>query len=97
MSKKDERIRFAFFMGRNSNLAVGDVLTLMRLAATHCRIETELTNGYKLKNGNQDQMRTHLAIAKRDRIDKRMESLCRISYGALTVSVVIQGREVHIP
>ncbi len=93
----NERAQFAFFMARNSSLEWRDVEKLMRLAATHRRIETELTNGYKLRNGNEDAERTKKAIAKRDRIDAQMETICKIEYGALTVRAVLDGREVYIP
>jgi len=72
-------------------------LKLMRYAATHKRIETELTNGYKDQAGNWDKVRTDRAIAKRDRIDAKMEAIAPIVYGALTVSVRMGDREVYIP
>jgi len=72
-------------------------LRLMRYAATHVRIETELTNGYKDRAGNWDETRTKLAIAKRNRIDKKMELIAPIVYGALTVSVRMNDREYYIP
>lgn len=72
-------------------------LKLMRLAATHKRIETELTNGYKDRDGNWDKQRTDEAIAKRDRIDAKMEAIAPIVYGALTVSVRMGNREFYIP
>lgn len=72
-------------------------LKLMRYAATHVRIETELTNGYKNQFGTWDQKRTDLAIAKRNRIDAKMEALAPIVYGALTVSVRMGNREFYIP
>lgn len=84
-----------------SNETEGDIrrkaLRLMRYAATHRRIETELTNGYKNHAGNWDQFATERAIAKRDRIDAKMEALALIVYGALTVSVRMGNREVYIP
>ena len=72
-------------------------LRLLRYGATHKRIETELTNGYKDKAGNWDETRTQKAIAKRNRIDSKMEKLAPIVYGALTVSVRMNDREVYIP
>jgi len=72
-------------------------LKLMRYASTHVRIETELTNGYKDHNGNWDEQQTKRAIAKRDRIDEKMEALAPIIYGALTVSVRMGNREFYIP
>jgi len=72
-------------------------LRLMRYATTHVRIETELTNGYRDRDGNWDSERTNRAIAKRNRIDTKMEALAPIVYGALTVSVRINDREFYIP
>jgi hypothetical protein len=72
-------------------------LLLMRYAATHRRIETELTNGYKDKDGKWDMVRTEKAIARRNQIDARMEALAPIVYGALTVSVRMNNREYYIP
>lgn len=70
---------------------------LLRYAATHVRLETELTNGYKDRSGNQDHDATARAIAKRERIDAAMEALAPIRYGALTVSVRLGDREFYIP
>jgi hypothetical protein len=74
-------------------------LRLLSLAATHKRLENELTNGYKDKNGNQDHEQTAQAIAKRERVDAQMEKLASIGYGALTVYVRLGGgqREIYIP
>ena len=70
---------------------------LMRLASTHVRIDTELTNGYKDSRGNWDAVRTAQSVAKRNRIDTQMESIAPIIYGALTVSVRMGNREFYIP
>jgi hypothetical protein len=72
-------------------------LRLMRYATTHVRIETELTNGYKDRQGNWDEATTKKAIVKRDRIDAKMEALAPIVYGSLTVSVRMGNREFYIP
>lgn len=42
-----DKMEFAYLMGRYTDMALPVVKRLMRLAATHVRIETELTNGYK--------------------------------------------------
>ncbi len=55
------------------------------------------SNGYKDRAGNWDQVRTNKAIAKRDRIDAKMEEIAPIVYGALTVSIRMGNREYYIP
>lgn len=45
----------------------------------------------------EDKEATARAIAKRDRIDAKMEAIAPIVYGALTVSVRMGDREVYIP
>ena len=105
MAKQRDRAEFIYFYMKYAPMAEGETegdlrrkaLRLMRYAATHVRIETELTNGYKDCNGNWDQPRTNHAIAKRNRIDAKMEALAPIVYGALTVSVRMGNREFYIP
>ena len=97
------KMEFAYQMGKYSGASIGQVQRLIRLAATHCRIETELTNGYKTQAGEWDSVTTEHAKVKRDRVGAKMEALaaeagCRIEYGALTVRVVFaDGREAGIP
>jgi hypothetical protein len=98
------KMEFAYQMGKYSGASIGQVQRLIRLAATHCRIETELTNGYKKpKSEEWDTEATERAKVKRDRVGARMEAIaadagCKIEYGALTVRVVFaDGREAGIP
>ena len=97
------KMEFAYQMGKYSSASIGQCQRLIRLAATHCRIETELTNGYKTRTGEWDAVATVCANAKRNRVDAKMEAIaseagCRIEYGALTVRVVFaDGREAGIP
>ncbi len=105
MSNQRSRLEFIHFFMKYAPLALEEqhgslrnaALKLMRYATTHTRIETELTNGYKDRNGNWDQARTDRAIAKRDRIDAKMEAIAPIVYGALVVSVRMNDREFYIP
>ncbi len=105
MSNARDRAEFIHFFMKYAPLSDGETegdirrkaLRLMRYAATHRRIETELTNGYKDRAGNWDQPATNYAISKRNRIDRKMEALAPIVYGALTVSVRMGDREVYIP
>lgn len=96
------KVEFAYFMGRYTKASLGDIQSLLRLTATHKRLETELTNGYKTKSGNWDDVRTNAAKAKRDRIDSKIEKIAQtlgveVEYGALTVSLTVDNREVYIP
>ncbi len=100
----NDRIDFAYQMGKYTTLSIGQVRKLMRLAATHDRIETELTNGYHSVADPQewDEVATKHAKAKRDRIEKRLEVIAAltsatIDYGALTVRIVASGRDIYIP
>lgn len=105
MSHERDRNEFIHFYMKYAPLLEGETegdlqrkaIRLMRYATTHRRIETELTNGYKDRAGNWDESATKRAIAKRSRIETKMESLAPIVYGALTVSVRIGNREVYIP
>lgn len=105
MATQKERAEFVHFFMKYAPMSQGETegdlhrkaLRLMRYATTHRRIETDLTNGYKDKAGNWDETRTQAAIAKRNRIDKKMEALAPIVYGALTVSVRMGNREFYIP
>ena len=100
-----DRSEFIHFYMKHAPMGNGETegdlrrkaLKLMRYATTHKRIETELTNGYKDRNGNWDQPATNAAISKRNRIDSKMEALAPIVYGALTVSVRMNDREMYIP
>jgi hypothetical protein len=104
MSQRD-RNEFVHFFMKYAPLSLEEkygslrnaALKLMRYAATHVRIEAELTNGYKDHAGNWDFARTQKAIAKRNRIDAKMEAIAPIVYGALTVSVRMGNREFYIP
>jgi len=105
MSKQRDRAEFIHFFMKYAPLTLETSFgslhvaakRLMRYAATHVRIETELTNGYKDSRGNWDAIRTAQSIAKRNRIDSKMESIAPIVYGALTVSVRMGNREFYIP
>jgi hypothetical protein len=105
MSNARDRAEFIHFFMKYAPLGEGETegdirrkaLRLMRYAATHRRIEVELTNGYKDRSGKWDQPATNYAISKRNRIDRKMEALAPIVYGALTVSVRMGNREVYIP
>ena len=102
MTSTKAKLEFVHAMARNTRATVRQCEALMRYAGTHRRIETELTNGYKDKVGEWDQEQTERAKIKRERIDKRMEAIAaeldiRIVYGALTVSVRMDDREVYIP
>jgi hypothetical protein len=105
MSKQRDRAEFVHFFMKYAPLSLeathGSLqkaaTRLMRYASTHVRLETELTNGYKDRVGNWDARRTEQAIAKRDRIDAKMEAIAPIVYGALTVAVRMQDREFYIP
>lgn len=96
------KLEFVYAMAKYSSASISDCERLMRYGATHLRIETELTNGYKTA-GKWDEVKTINAKAKRDRIDTKMEALAKsvgvgIEYGALTVRVVFaDGREAGIP
>jgi hypothetical protein len=102
MSKQYDRAEFVHNFMKYAPLTLEEeygnlrnaALKLMRYASTHVRIETELTNGYKDRDGNQDHERTERAIAKRERIDARMEAIAPIVYGALTVSVRMDKRRL---
>lgn len=99
-----DKMEFAYLMGRYTDMSLPIVKRLMRLVATHVRIETELANGYKMHTQGckcrmrsegcvWDHERTERAKRKRDRIDARIEAMCaeyklRVVYGALTVSLV---------
>ena len=104
MTQKD-RWQFIHTFMRWAPIAEGETegdlrrkaICLLRWASTHKRIEEELTNGYKTQDGQWDEQRTIKAIAKRNRIDAKMESIAPIVYGALTVSVRMNDREVYIP
>ena len=97
------RMEFIYQMAKYSNASIHDCQRLMRLGATHNRIELELTNGYKTKDGNWDSERTNNAMAKRERIGTKLEKLCAelgltVEYGALTIHVITADkREVYIP
>jgi hypothetical protein len=105
MSNQLDRAEFVHFFMKYAPLSLeaeyGSLqkaaLRLMRYATTHVRLETELTNGYKDHAGNWDQPRTNHAIAKRNRIDRKMEAIAPIVYGALTVAVRMNDREYYIP
>ncbi len=105
MSNAKDRAEFIHFFMKYAPLSDGETegdlrrkaLRLMRYAATHRRIETELTNGYKDRAGKWDQAATDRAKIKRDRIDAKMEAIAPIVYGALVVSVRMGDREVYIP
>jgi hypothetical protein len=100
-----DRQEFIHFYMRYAPLAEGETdgdlqhkaILLMRYAATHRRIETDLTNGIKDAKGNWDEATTKALTAKRDIVDAKMEALAPIVYGALTVSVRIGNREIYIP
>lgn len=98
----NEKLEFVFQMAKYTDVSLPILKKLMRLAATHNRIETELTNGYKDRAGNWDEETTLAAKKKRDRIDGRIEKILaeyglNVEYGALTVRVKLQDREVYIP
>ena len=106
MSQAKDRAEFIHFymkyapltsFGRTEGDLARDAKRLMRYAATFVRIETELTNGYKTKDGQWDQQQTDKSILKRLRIEDAMERLAPIVYGALTVSVRMGNREFYIP
>jgi hypothetical protein len=99
----NEKLEFVFQMAKYTDVSLPTCKKIMRLGATHNRIETELTNGYKDRAGNWDIDRTVAAKKKRDRIGNRLESLLAehglsVEYGALTVRVLLpNNREVYIP
>ena len=76
MSKQRDRAEFIHFFMKYAPVTLETSFgslhiaakRLMRYAATHVRIETELTNGYKDSRGNWDAIRTAQSIAKRNRI-----------------------------
>lgn len=99
----NEKLEFVFQMAKYTTVSLPTCKKLMRLAATHNRIEIELTNGYKDRDGLWDTQRTNQAIIKRERIDRKIEDILTIHglnivYGALTVRINLpEGREVYIP
>lgn len=120
MSHERDRNEFVHLFMKYAPLGEGETegdlrrkaLRLMRYAATHRRIETNLTNAAYRKHADtcaikrlrhcdcsmvEDKEATRKAIAKRDRIDAKMEAIASIVYGALTVSVQMGDREVYIP
>lgn len=120
MSHERDRNEFVHLFMKYAPLGEGETegdlrrkaIRLMRYAATHRRIETNLTNAAYRKHADtcavhslrhcdcsmvEDGEATRNAITKRDRVDARMEAIAPIVYGALTVSVRLGDREFYIP
>lgn len=98
----NDKVEFAYQMGKYTTLPIGQVKRLMRLAATHDRLEVELSNGYKKPSGSWDEQETVKAQAKVRRIGRQLEKIAEstgatIDYGALTVRIVASGRDIYIP
>src|ERR1700723_1658824 len=104
--KMTDKLELVFQMAKyTKHISLPMCKRLMRLASTHIRIETELTNGYKTASGQWDEVQTIIAKNKRDRVDRKMQSILNeagegiaLEYGALTVRAKLaDGREVYIP